>query len=75
MAKTGRHVCMSSDLDRARLITAFLADAGWDDARVDWLGQDASTRRYARLTRPSGETAILMYAPRMEDEPCTPDMT
>jgi len=75
MAKTGRHVCMSSDLDRARLITAFLAKAGWDDARVDWLGQDASTRRYARLSRPSDETAILMDAPLVEDDPCTPDMT
>ncbi len=75
MAKTGRHDCMSSDLDRNVLIDRFLANAGWNDAALDWLGQDASTRRYARLTRPDGATAILMDAPRIEDDPCTPDMT
>lgn len=66
---------MSSDLDRDALIDRFLADAGWGDAIIGWLGQDASTRRYARLARPSGETAILMDAPLIEDDPCTPDMT
>ncbi|NQY97109.1 MAG: phosphotransferase [Henriciella sp.] len=66
---------MSSDLDRTALIDQFLADAGWGDAAIGWLGQDASTRRYARLARAGGETAILMDAPLIEDDPCTPDMT
>ena len=75
MAKTGRHDCMSSDAHRSEQISAFRALAGWRDASLRWFDQDASTRRYARLTRPSGETAILMDAPRVEDEPCTPDMS
>jgi len=66
---------MSSDPNRGAQMTAFLAKAGWDQADVHWFDQDASTRRYARLTQPSGETAILMDAPRVEDDPCTPDMT
>lgn len=66
---------MSSDPNRGAQMTAFLANAGWDRARIHWFDQDASTRRYARLTQPSGETAILMDAPRIEDDPCTPDMT
>ena len=66
---------MSSDLDRNALIDRFLAGAGWDDATLNWLGQDASTRRYARLKHPDGSMAILMDAPRIEDDPCTPDMT
>jgi len=66
---------MSSDLDRNAIIERFLDDAGWSDSRITWLGQDASTRRYARLSRASGETAMLMDAPRVEDDPCTPDMS
>lgn len=74
MAKTGRHVCMSSDLERQTLIDQFLAQAGWGEAAIHWLGQDASTRRYARLAQPNGDSAILMDAPRIEDDPCTPEM-
>ena len=66
---------MSSDPNRSAQITAFLSEAGWGSAHIHWFDQDASTRRYARLTQPSGETAILMDAPRIEDDPCTPDMT
>lgn len=66
---------MSSDPNRSALITAFLAEAGWGGAHIHWFDQDASTRRYARLTQPSGKTTILMDAPRIEDDPCTPDMT
>lgn len=66
---------MGFDADRQLQIDAFLAEAGWSDARLDWLGQDASTRRYGRLTRPDGSTALLMDAPRVEDDPCTPAMT
>ena len=56
-------------------MTLFLTEAGWGSADILWFDQDASTRRYARLTRVGGETAILMDAPRIEDDPCTPDMT
>lgn len=65
---------MSFDPD-ARLaeIDAFLAAAGWGDADIRPLGQDASTRRYFRLQRPDGMSAILMDAPGVEDPPCPPD--
>lgn len=48
--------------DRERLAEAFLAAAGWGDARRELLAADASFRRYDRLTR-GGETAVLMDAP------------
>lgn len=65
---------MGSDSDsRNDLIDRFLSDAGWRDAMRATLGQDASTRRYIRLTGNSGETALLMDAPRVEDSPCPPD--
>ena len=66
---------MSSDANRSDQIAAFLTGAGWGNVDVHWFDQDASTRRYARLTRPNGATAILMDAPRVEDDPCTPDMS
>ncbi|MHA7898590.1 MAG: aminoglycoside phosphotransferase family protein [Henriciella sp.] len=66
---------MSSDANRRALIDAFLARSDWGAAKIDWFDQDASTRRYARLMRPDGETAILMDAPLVEDDPCTPDMS
>ena len=66
---------MSSDSDRYLQIDRFVAAAGWGDAAIHWLGQDASTRRYARLAMGDGKTAILMDAPRVEDDPCTPEMS
>lgn len=66
---------MSSEQDRAQDISTFLEAANWASAEIDWLAQDASTRRYARLTRPAGDTAILMDAPGVEDQPCAPGMT
>ncbi|MFN3213390.1 MAG: aminoglycoside phosphotransferase family protein [Henriciella sp.] len=66
---------MSSDPNRPEQITLFLTEAGWAGAHIHWFDQDASTRRYARLTGPGGETAILMDAPRIEGDPCTPEMT
>lgn len=60
---------------RTAEIDAFLTSAGngWDRARRIALGQDASTRRYIRLFREDGATALLMDAPRVESEPCPPD--
>ena len=66
---------MNSDSSRAQDIAAFLADAGWGDAAIQWFDRDASTRRYGRLLRPDGQSTILMDAPRVEDDPCTPDMS
>lgn len=43
-------------------LPAFLADAGWADARIVPLAGDASFRRYFRLHR-GHETAMLMDAP------------
>ncbi len=74
MAKTGKLVCMSFTSDSRRTdIDRFLATAGWQTALRSPLGQDASTRRYVRLTRENGDTAMLMDAPRIEDAPCPPE--
>ncbi len=63
-----------SDLRTAE-IDAFLKSAGdgWEMARRQSLGQDASTRRYIRLYREDGSAALLMDAPRVESDPCPPD--
>ncbi|MEM1086594.1 MAG: phosphotransferase [Pseudomonadota bacterium] len=50
-----------------------MTETGWDEADFEWLGQDASTRRYARLKR-GDETAILMDAPPVESGICLPGM-
>ena len=41
----------------------FLGAAGWAEARIAPLAGDASFRRYFRLHRDTGETAMLMDAP------------
>ena len=48
--------------DRAAAIDAFIAAAGWTDARAAPLAGDASNRRYLRLQR-AGESSVLMDAP------------
>ncbi len=65
-------MALQSDPRHAQIET-FLLQAGWADAARRPLGQDASTRRYERLIRPSGETAMLMDVPPVEDAPCPPD--
>lgn len=57
---------------RADERAAFLTAQNWEDADLVPLGQDASTRRYFRLVRPN-ETALLMDAPRIEEDPCPPE--
>lgn len=49
-----------------RSFTAFLDDAGFGAARLDWLPQDASFRRYARVVG-GPRPAILMDSPPPED--------
>ncbi len=52
---------------------AFLAAAGWDEARAEPLAGDASTRSYERLWK-DGMRALLMNAPpRAEAAACPPD--
>lgn len=46
--------------ERAGLIAAFLAEAGWGRAERRPLVGDASTRRYERLVAGDGRTALLM---------------
>lgn len=74
MAKTGKTAFMAFDLtQRDAQIRSFLTRSGWDEAMRLPLEQDASTRRYERIRRPDGATAMLMDAPAIEDAPCPPD--
>ncbi|MEN0079596.1 MAG: phosphotransferase [Pseudomonadota bacterium] len=59
--------------DRRAAIDAFLTAQEWAGAQQQPLGQDASTRRYIRLVRDDGTSAMLMDAPGVEDPPCPPD--
>jgi N-acetylmuramate 1-kinase len=53
-------------------IAEFLARSGWGEAVRTPLNPDASTRRYERVRRKGGETAMLMDAPLRETAPCPP---
>ena len=55
-----------------RDIDTFLSKAGWGDAARSLVAGDASNRRYDRLTRANGETAILMDAPPEKGEDVRP---
>lgn len=65
----------SASDSRSHEIDRFLASVGegWDRAIRKPLGQDASTRRYIRLLREDNARALLMDAPRVEDDPCPPE--
>ncbi len=65
---------MEFDSPRDRQIDQFLRSAGWSARALSWLSQDASTRRYAR-TELDGKSVLLMDAPPVESEICTPEMT
>lgn len=54
--------------DRATAAARFLAGAGWGGATRSPLAGDASQRRYERLARAPGETAVLMDAPPPEED-------
>ena len=56
-------------LARALGIGAILKRAGWSEARREFLQGDASIRAYERLTKPGGDTAILMISPPRADGP------
>ena len=50
-------------------VARLLKRAGWSDAGRQFLQGDASIRAYERLTRPNGETAVLMISPPRRDGP------
>jgi len=50
-------------------LAEFTARAGWADARIAPLPGDASFRRYFRLQRENGESAMLMHAPPPHEDP------
>jgi aminoglycoside/choline kinase family phosphotransferase len=50
-------------------LSGFLETAGWSDAAIEPLAGDASFRRYFRLRRASGKTAMLMDAPPPNEDP------
>ena len=50
-------------------VAPFIERAGWSDAAVEPLPGDASFRRYFRLRRAGGETAMLMHAPPPHEDP------
>lgn len=50
-------------------LAEFVARAGWADAAVSPLPGDASFRRYFRLARADGESAMLMHAPPPHEDP------
>ena len=56
-------------LSRALGVGALLKQAGWEEARREFLQGDASIRAYERLTRADGGTAILMISPPRPDGP------
>jgi len=47
----------------------FVDTAGWSDASLEPIPGDASFRRYFRLRRANGETAMLMHAPPPHEDP------
>ncbi|QDY69968.1 aminoglycoside phosphotransferase family protein [Qingshengfaniella alkalisoli] len=55
-------------MTRSEEIAQFLRVAGWEDATHIPLAGDADARRYIRLRRGNGETAILMDAPPAPDD-------
>ncbi|WP_370399656.1 aminoglycoside phosphotransferase family protein [Sulfitobacter sp. JB4-11] len=57
---------------RAALRDAFIERVDWADARQSPVTGDASNRRYDRLSRENGETAILMDAPPERGEDVRP---
>ena len=58
-----------STISRPLEITAFLDRHGWAEAQNEALSGDFSTRRYARLTKETGETAFLMDADENQKTP------
>lgn len=58
--------------DRSILISGFLKNAGWSQARRAPIQGDASTRSYERLEQ-NGQKAVLMNAPKGAELPGEPE--
>ncbi|HEY5794039.1 MAG TPA: tRNA (adenosine(37)-N6)-threonylcarbamoyltransferase complex ATPase subunit type 1 TsaE [Bosea sp. (in: a-proteobacteria)] len=73
--ETGRIADLSGGvLWRQRLSIAIatrrlIDEAGWGEARRDYMQGDASSRAYERLTQADGTTAVLMISPPRPDGP------
>lgn len=50
-------------------LSEFVSAAGWQGAAITPLPGDASFRRYFRLVRPDGGSAMLMHAPPPHEDP------
>ena len=61
--------------ERLALAHPMLERANWGSAVPKIIAGDASNRRYARLSRENGETAILMDAPPSKCEDVRPFVT
>lgn len=61
--------------DRKDKMRAFLASAGWGDAKLSPLPGDASTRAYVRVSRPSGDAMLMNQPQSAETPPAPPDAT
>jgi hypothetical protein len=57
------------DLTIPQDATGFLKTAGWAGASIDPLPGDASFRRYFRVRKADGSTAMLMHAPPPRENP------
>jgi len=57
------------DLTLPEDLTRFVAKAGWAGAAIDPLPGDASFRRYFRLRKDDGTSAMLMHAPPPRENP------
>ena len=57
--------------ERGEAARAFLAQAGWENAKIDALPGDASTRRYYRVKQ-NGHGVMLMDQPQNREAPPSP---
>ena len=57
------------DLTIPESATPFLASVGWVGATIEPLPGDASFRRYFRVRKPDGTSAMLMHAPPPREDP------
>ena len=60
-------------IDRMTLVSTFLEQGVWRDARRVFLQGDASARRYERLIGANGQKAVLMDMPQGPDGPVIQD--
>jgi N-acetylmuramate 1-kinase len=68
-AQVVAHGALAARLKRFLAIEALLAQSAWAQAARAHMQGDASTRAYEKLTKPNGETAILMISPPRADGP------